>query len=40
MCKNLGALVICRLDSEQLFMILDCKMLVQYYFVKLKIIAS
>jgi len=40
MCENLGASHRSYVDSKQLFTILDCKMLVQYYFVQHKISAS
>ena len=40
MWENLGASLRSYVDSKQLFTILDCKILVQYYFMQLKIIAS
>jgi len=40
MCENLGASLRSYVDSKKLLTILDCKMLVQYYFVQLEIIAS
>jgi len=40
MRENLGASLRSYADSKQLSTILDCKLLVQYYFVQLKIIES